>query len=132
MKERALLLPPARMKDRHYAEIHGVLFEPALREAVDFKRNVASWIADCRLRDAGVPMFRTRYADTPFKAGEVNYMLGVCFLGRNLITSQWFRNVPLEDFDYATLRRDDYKYFIRKYGSPELAEAVRKAPVVVV
>jgi len=113
-------------------EVHGLLFSKMLTEAVNFETEIVTFISDCRLRDGGIPSFRTGFAGLPFKQDSTYYIKGVCWLGSNLVESRDFRNVPGEDFDYLRTHSDDWRYLMRKYATKELLEAVEKAPVVVV
>jgi hypothetical protein len=49
-----------------------------------------------------------------------------------LVRSQWFSNVPEEDWEYMHDNSDDYVYLLKKYGSAEQLNKALKAPVVVV
>lgn len=119
------------MTRRHYAVLKDFLFRPARVEAVDFKENVIEWIMLCRVDDGGIPMFRTHFAKAPFREDETLYAMGVCYMGKNMVSSQWFRDVPRKDFMHLERSSDDYLYLLRSYSPDKLEEAV-KAPVVVV
>jgi len=112
-------------------EVHGLLFTKMVSEAVPFSQ-VVSWIADCRLRDGGIPSFRTGFAGLPFKQDETYFVKGVCWLGANLVDSRDFKGVSKEDFEHLRLHSDDWLFLMRKYAPKALQEAVEKAPVVVV
>jgi hypothetical protein len=115
----------------HYDEVHGILFRPAKATAIDFKGNVVNWITLCRMEGGGIPMFRTGFAKKPFKSDKTNYVLGVCWLGSDLVQSQWFSNVPEEDFRHMQENHDDYIYILKKYGKVKTIEEAIKAEVVV-
>jgi len=114
------------------AEVHGLLFAKMVVEAVPFSTEVVAWISDCRLRDGGIPTFRTGFAGLPFKQDETYYIKGVCWLGANLVDSKDFKGVPKEDFEHLHTHSDDWKYLMKRYAPKQLREAVEKAPVVVV
>jgi len=120
------------VNDRHYDKLHGILFRGALTTALDFKTRVADWIMLCRTKDGGIPIFRTGFAKRPFKSDDTYYVMGVCWLGSNLVRSQWFSNVPKEDIDYMQANTDDYQYLLKKYGAKGMLEKAVKAPIVVV
>ena len=61
-----------------------------------------------------------------------NIIVHNCWLGSNLVRSQWFSNVPEEDWEYMHDNSDDYVYLLKKYGSAEQLNKALKAPVVVV
>lgn len=115
----------------HYDDVHGILFRPARATAIDFKGNVVNWITLCRMEDGGIPMFRTGFAKKPFKSDKTNYVLGVCWLGSDLVQSQWFSNVPDDDFRHMQENYDDYVYILKKYSKKETVEEAIKAEVVV-
>jgi len=118
--------------EEHFEEAKGILFRGAVGTAIDFKTSVADWIMACRIQDGGLPSFRTGFAKRPFKADEDYHVLAVCWLGANLVRSQWFRGVPKEDWQYMRDNSDDYVYILRKYSTPEQLRRVVKAPVVIV
>jgi len=119
------------VNDEHYNEIHGILFKPARTQSIDFVENVVDWILRCRKEEGGIPIFKTGFAKRPFKDDDTYYVLGICWLGTDIIQSQWFKNVPKSDFKHMRENHDDYIYILKKYGSPkDLTEAI-KAEVVV-
>lgn len=126
---REVIVPPEPL---HYQEVRGFLFRTARAEAVPFKKNIVNFIMECRISDGGVPYFRTGFAKRPFSADAERFVQGICYLGRDMITSRWFSEVPAEDFEYMELHNDDYLYVLRKYSSPQDVERAQKAPVVVV
>jgi len=117
---------------KHYEEVKGILFRGAVATALPFEERVVDWIMLCRVEDGGIPVFRTGFATRPFKANAEYYVMGVCWLGANLVRSQWFRGVPREDWEYMRESSDDYIYLLRKYGKKGMLEKAVKAPVVVV
>ncbi len=116
----------------HYDEMKGILFRGAVATALDFKKRVADWIMLCRINDGGIPVFRTGFASRPFKSNSDRYVMGVCWLGSNLVKSQWFRNVPEEDWRYMRENTDDYIYLLKRYAPRGMLEKAVKAPVVIV
>jgi hypothetical protein len=119
-------------EDEHYEETRGILFRGAVGTALDFKTRAVDWIMACRIQDGGIPVFRTSFAKRPFKADSDYYVMGVCWLGSNLVRSQWFSGVPKEDWQYMHENSDDYVWLLKRYGSKEQLEKAVKAPVVVV
>lgn len=118
--------------EEHYSRVHSIMFRPARATAVDFKENVVDWIVRCRVEDEGIPMFRTGFAKRPFKDKTGYYVQGICWLGANLVNSQWFKNVPEEDFKHMQENHDDYVYILKKYGKGTALEEALKAEVTVV
>jgi hypothetical protein len=118
--------------EKHLEETKGILFRGAVGTAIDFQTRVVDWIMACRIEDGGIPAFRTSFAKRPFKSDKTYYVMGVCWLGSNLVRSQWFSNVPEEDWEYMHDNSDDYVYLLKKYGSAEQLNKALKAPVVVV
>jgi len=116
----------------HYNKTKGILFREAIATALDFKTHAVTWIMQCRIQDGGIPTFRTGYAKRPFKTDSEYYVMGVCWLGSNLVQSQWFSNVPEGDWQHLHENSDDYIYILEKYSSPEMLRKALKAPVVVV
>jgi len=92
------------MSDDHYGEVHGILFRPARATSIDFKGNVVNWITLCRMEGGGIPMFRTGFAKRPFKSDKTNYVLGVCWLGSDLVQSCY-------DGETQVLTEDGWKVF---------------------
>lgn len=90
---------------------------------VSWKENVAKWIVDC-LEDRGVPMFRLSHYD-----GELA-VTGVCWGGKNRVTSVKFVGVPEEDMQIITNVTGEWHIFLKKYGTDELKGRVREALVV--
>jgi hypothetical protein len=86
------------------------------------------------VRRNGKPVWcgNTGFAKRPFKADSDYYVMGVCWLGSNLVGSQWFSGVPKEDWQYMHENSDDYVWLLKRYGSKEQVEKAVKAPVVVV
>jgi len=120
------------MSEEHFEEAHGILFRGAVTTALDFKARVVDWIMLCRVEDGGIPAFRTGFAKRPFKSDETYYVMGVCWLGSNLVRSQWFSNVSKEDWQYMRDNTDDYIFLLKKYGRKGMLEKAVRAPVVVV
>ncbi|MCS7124560.1 MAG: hypothetical protein NZ932_03995 [Candidatus Bathyarchaeota archaeon] len=119
-------------EEQHFTYMHGVLFRPAKATAIDFKENIVDWILRCRVDDGGIPMFRTGFANRPFTEAGTNYVLGICWLGANLVNSQWFQNVPDKDFKHMREHHDDYIYLLRKYGGKQALEKALKSEITVV
>lgn len=115
----------------HYDEVQSILFRPARATAVDFKGNVVDWILRCRVEGGGIPMFRTGFASRPFRDNSTRYVLGVCWLGSDLVQSQWFKNVPHDDFRHMQENHDDYIYILKKYGNEKALEKAVKAEVLI-
>lgn len=113
-------------------EIHGVLFQSMVADAVSFQNNVVKWIANCRIRDGGIPSFRTGFANLPFKQDDTFFIKGVCWLGSNLVESADFKGVPKRDFEHLRTHSDDWQYLMKKYAPKSLQQSVQKAPVVVI
>lgn len=117
--------------DEHYDEVHGILFRDAKATAIDFQANVTDWIARCRVEGGGIPTFRTGFAKRPFKSDSEFFVMGVCWLGSDLVQSQWFRRVPDQDFRHMRENHDDYTFLLGRYGKRGELEKVVQAPVVV-
>lgn len=120
------------MLEEHYNEVKGILFRGAVATALNFKEKVVDWVILCRVNDGGIPVFRTGFAKRPFKSNSDFFVMGVCWLGSNLVRSQWFRGVPKEDYEYMRDNTDDYLMLLRKYGQKWMLEKAVKAPVVIV
>lgn len=117
--------------DQHYDEVHGILFRDAKATAMDFKGSVIDWITRCRVEGGGIPTFRTGFAQRPFKSDGEFFVMGVCWLGSDLVQSQWFNDVPDKDFKHMRENHDDYSYLLRRYSTQKNLERIVKAPVVV-
>lgn len=115
----------------HYSEVRGILFKDAEAVAIDFKKNVVDWIVKCRTEGSGIPTFRTGFAQRPFKKGETFFVMGVCWMGSDIVQSQWFTNVPKEDHQHMHENHDDYTYILKKYGGKSVLAKAIQAPVVV-
>jgi hypothetical protein len=119
-------------EEEHYEETKGILFKGAVGTAIDFKARAVDWVMLCRIQDGGIPVFKTGFAKRPFKSDKTFFVMGVCWLGSNLVRSQWFSDVPKEDWEYMRDNTDDYTYLLKKYGKPEQLRKAVKAPVVIV
>jgi len=129
MQEQKTELTLTPLGEDHYKTIHGLLFKSMRQKALPFQPHVINWIMACRTLDNGLPSFRTKYAKTPFKTDNRLYVKAVCYLGKNIIKSADFKDVPPEDFKHLEENHDDYIYLLRKYA-PELIEKAVKAPIV--
>lgn len=91
------------------------------RKAIDFRTNVGRVIQQC-LSMHGVPMFRTKYAGEPFRAGLPNggaFALMICYGSHNgRLKGVWFKGVPPKDLDLLAAKKDGYMLMLRKYGQP--------------
>lgn len=88
------------------------------RKAIDFRTNVGRVIQQC-LSMHGVPMFKTKYAGEPFRAGLPNggaFALMICYGSHNgKLRGVWFKGVPPEDLDLLAAKKDGYMLMLRKY-----------------
>lgn len=117
--------------DEHYDEVHGILFHDAKATAIDFKANAIDWIIKCRIEGGGIPTFRTGFAHRPFQSDSKFFVMAVCWLGSDLVQSQWLVDVPNEDFRHMRENHDDYTYLLRKYAKKGTLEKAMQAPVVI-
>ena len=102
----------------------------ASSQALDWKTNIADYIAACRA-DKGIPIMKTRYAGQPLMTVDGRrVVLGLCWGGEGRIEHRWFVNVPEEDIKRMEAELGDWRWLIKRYGKPDQIRDALKAPVV--
>jgi len=96
------------------------------------RENVVSFIYNCRVRDNGIPVFKTHYGGQPFVIDSSHYVLAVCWFGKNTPygRSQWFSNVPKDLVDRMAKEKGDWRWLCDKYCTTEQKEEIYGAPVI--
>lgn len=83
-------------------------------KAIDFKSNVIKILNECQSKH-GIPMFRTRYANQPFRGNSV---LMVCYGSHDgRMKGVWFKDVPDDDLKLLAEKTDGYQHMLRKYST---------------
>lgn len=81
-------------------------------------REVAKFIVACR-EDEGIPVFQTRFAGIPFEEDGKKLVLAKCNFGHDKVGSVVFEDVPKDVFKEIEERKGDWRWLLRKYGTPE-------------
>jgi len=115
----------------HYERLREFMFKPARTQSIPYLENVVDWIIRCRVTDGGIPYFRTGFAKKDFRENQTLYVQGICYLGRDLVNSQWFKDVPGDDFEHMKHYHDDYLYILSRHASEAQVHRAKEAPVVV-
>jgi hypothetical protein len=92
--------------------------------------SVSDAILSCRAQ-AGVPIFKTKYAGEPFESPGLpgKFVMFTCWGGTGPEISRLFYGVPDEDFRLMESRVGDWKWLQEKYG-PKPSPVAPPAPIV--
>ena len=106
--------------------VRAVFAKSAEAKGTDYEKNVTPWIMSCRVKDHGIPIFKTRFAGQRFDKGVV---LGTCWGGRQNVPSEWFRKVPEEEIEMMEEGYGDWRKILLKHGGKEQYEQAMSAPL---
>jgi len=98
-----------------------------------FKEHVVEWINEC-LRAGGKPTFQGIYAGKPLKVDGSYALIAKCLGASKKVPYEGFTDVPEEDWKKSVLYRNEWKWYLWKYGGgkergepePELRPAYGK------
>ena len=98
-----------------------------------FKEHVVEWINEC-LEAGGTPTFQGIYAGKPLKVDDEYALIGKCVKPERYVHPGAFTDVPEEDWKVSVLYRNEWKWYLWKYGGgrergepePELRPAYGK------
>lgn len=92
----------------------------------DKRKRWMEWAEACILVDGGIPVFKTHYAGMPFRRGKERVVLGVCFAGKNMVESVYWKDVPDDDYNLIEAGTRDIKNLFLKHDPKKWFELEEK------